>query len=295
FKKGDLDFLGLDAEQFEKKTDGPMWGTKLHKIEAKNDAPKGTAFIGFNLRNPKFSDRNVRLALSQLFNIKFMNEKFFYNKYLQATGPWYQQSIFADPNTKGVNFDPKSANAALKKAGWIDSNKDGVIDKMVDGKLLDFRFTIIYGSPFWEKFLTVYKEELKKSGIDLEIKQLEWNAFQKTLNDWNFDAVALAWGGAFDYDPKQIWHSSSITHEGSNFAGYSNPEVDKLIDKVRGEMDVKKRVPAMRKIYSLIAKDCPYIFFYNPQFAYYAYNNRIHMVKPTYKYGIGKDTWWIAP
>ena len=100
-------------------------------------------------------------------------------------------------------------------------------------KLSDSGFAVISGGGPWEKYLTVYKEELKKAGVDLNLKILEWNAFQKAIHDWSFDTVALAWGGVVEGDPKQIWHSSSITKDGSNFAGYSNPEVDKLIDSAR--------------------------------------------------------------
>jgi peptide/nickel transport system substrate-binding protein/microcin C transport system substrate-binding protein len=292
-KKGDLDYLGLTPEQYEKQTDGPMWGTKVFKKAVENSAPKGTAFIAYNLRRPIFKDKEVRHAISQLLNREFMVEKFFYNKYLPAAGPWYQQSPDADPTVKAVKYDSAAAKEKFKKAGWTDSDKDGVLDKIIDGKKTDMRFTVISGGGPWEKWLTVFKEDLKKSGVDLSLKTLEWNAFQKSIHDWNFDMVALAWQGTIDVDPKQIWHTSSINKEGSNFAGYSNPTVDKLIDEARLEMDATKRRKMMQKIYRLVAEDHPYIFFYTPKFGFYGHTARMGMVEPTYKYGVGMDTWWL--
>lgn len=295
FKKGDLDYIGLLPEQYEKKTDGDIWGKKVFKKQIENSAPKNTPFVAFNLRLPFFQDREVRQALSQLFNREFMIEKFFYGKYLPATGPSYVQSPDADPKGKPIKYDPVAAKAKLKKAGWEDTNKDGILDKVVDGKRLDFRVTVTHPGAEWEKYLTVYKEELKKAGIELSLKQLEWNAFQKAINDWNFDMVSLAWRPAIDGDPKQIWHSSSIHKEGSNFAGYSNPEVDKLIDQARLELDAKKRRKMKQKIDALIAADHPYIFLYNAKYALFAHAARVKMVQPTYKYGISTDTWWLEP
>lgn len=293
FKKGDLDFLGLTPEQYEKKTDGDIWGTKVFKKQVINSAPKGTGFLAFNLRSSLFKDKEVRHALSQLYNREFVVEKFFFGKYIAAPGPWYPQSPYADPNTKAVRFNPEQAKQKLKNAGWSDTDKDGVLDKIEGGKKIDFRFTITHPGGPWERFLTGYKEDLKKAGIDVSLKQLEWNAFQKITQEWNFDMLARAWGGAVEYDPKQIWHSSSIHKEGSNFAGYSNPEVDKLIDQAREEMNEKKRIQMIRKVYAAVASDHPYIFLYNPQYAFYGYSKRMKMLEPTYKYAIGVDTWWI--
>jgi microcin C transport system substrate-binding protein len=293
FKKGDLHYVELTPDQYVKQTDGAPWGSKVFKEQVENSAPKRTSFVAFNINRPLFKDVQVRHALSQLYNREFMVEKFFYNKSLPATGPWYQQNPAADPNTKAVKFDPASAKAKLKAAGWSDTNKDGVLDKMIDGKLTDFRFTITHPGNEWEKYLTIYKEELKKAGIHVQLKQLEWNAFNKTIDDRNFDMVSMAWGGVIEQDPKQIWHSGSIGNGGSNFAGYSNPDVDKMIDIAREELDDKKRRKLLQKVFARIAADHPYIFLLNPRYSFYGYSADMGRVKPTYKYGVGTSTWWL--
>lgn len=294
-KKGELDYLALTPEYYMKKTDGPMWGNTVLKQAVENKSAKGYSFMAFNLKRPIFQDAKVREAMSLLLNRDMMIEKFFYGKYMPASGPWYAQSPYADPNTKADKYDPTTARELLKSAGWVDSNKDGVLDKMIDGKLTNFSITIIHpgAGGEWEKYLTVYKEELKKSGIDFQLKQLEWNAFQKTLNERNFDMVGLAWGGVIELDPKQIWHSASMTAEGSNFAGYSNPKVDQLIDKAREELNKEKRTKLLRQIYAEVAKDRPYIFMFVPKFGFYAHSSKVQMLKPTFTYSVGRDTWWF--
>jgi peptide/nickel transport system substrate-binding protein/microcin C transport system substrate-binding protein len=293
-KKGEIDYDGLTPEAFMKKAVGPEWGddkmVTTKKVE--NKAPKGFGYIGWNLRRELFQDRDVRLALYHMVNREEMNKKFRYGISLLATGPWYQQSDYASPKVKPVAFDPKKAAELLKKAGWGDSDKDGVLDKVVGGVKRDFRFTLVFGHADQEKYWVLYQSDLKKVGVRMELQRLEWNNLMKVLKEGNFDATALAWGGGVvDLDPKNVWHSASIG-EGSNFIGYRNPEVDRLIDEARAELDKKKRIVLYRKVYELIAADVPYAFLFNDRYTLYAHSTRMRMLKPTYNYRVGTEYWW---
>ncbi len=293
-KKGELDYDSLSPEAFVKKTQGEPFGTKVIKEQVENKTPKGFGFIGWNFKRPMFQDQKVRIALAHLLNRDEINKKFRFGMSLKATGPWYQQSEYADPKVKPINYDPKKAQELLKQAGWTDSEKKGVLDKVVDGKKTPFEFTLAYANKDNEKYYTLYQNDLAKVGIKMNLKYFEWNAFIKMLDDQNFDAITLGWGGgSVDLDPKQIWHSASAEKGGSNFISYKNPEVDKLIDQAREEMDKKKRIPMLRKVYSTIAEDAPYVFMFNEKYVLYAHSKRIKQVKPTFNYSIGTEYWWI--
>lgn len=292
-KKGDLDMETLTPDAYTKKAVGPEWTTKLTKEKVTNVAPKSYGYVAWNLRKDLFKDRETRQGLYHLMNRDLMNEKFRHGMSLPATGPWYQQSEYADPKVKAVAFDPKKAAELFKKAGWADTDKDGVLDRTVNGKKENLAFTLMHSNKDMEKYWTLYQQDLTKAGVKMEIKLLEWNAFIKFLDDGNFDAVALGWsGGSVDLDPKQIWHSASAVKGGSNFIGYSNPAVDKLIDRAREEIDKKKRIQILREVYREIAQDAPYAFLFNDKFALYAHTKRIQKEKPTYNYTVGTTFWW---
>ncbi len=293
--KGDLDYDDLSPEQFVKKTEGGNWGKSVIKVKAENQLGKNYRWVGWNMENQLFKDRDVRYALAHLMNREEMIAKFRYNLSVLATGPTDVFSDYASPNVKPILFDPKKAQELLGKGGWKDSDKDGVLDKMINGKKVDFRFTLVHSNKEYEKYLTYYKEDLKKAGIDMEIKYLEWNSFIKILDDGKFDAVSLAWTTGIEFDPKQQWGSSSATTGGSNFIKYKVPEVDKMIELARGEMDRKKRIVLLRKVYERIANDAPYVFMFNEKFSLYAHNNKIGKSVDSYKYGIGSDYWWLKP
>ncbi|KHD89009.1 MAG: peptide ABC transporter substrate-binding protein [Bdellovibrio sp. ArHS] len=292
-KKGELDYLDLRVEAFMKKTEGAPWGKTIIKHKVENSAPKSYGFIGWNFRKELFQDRSVRVALAHLLNREEMNKKFRYGMSDLANGAIYLRSEY-NPGNKALEFNPKKAQELLAKAGWTDKDKNGVLEKEVNGKRTEFKFTLIYPSKDTEKYYTMYREDLKKAGIDMELKYLEWNSFLKLVDEGNFDAVTMAWGGgSVDPDPKQIWHSASAVAGGSNFIAYKNPEVDKLIDEARVEPNKAKRVAALKKVYAKIAEDAPYAFLFNDKYAFYANSSRMGMPAETFKYEIGRDYWWL--
>lgn len=288
-KKGELDFSGISSEAFHKKTDGKPWGGTLLKKKVENREPKSYGYVGWNLTKDLFKDKKVRRALAMLMNREEMNQKFRYGMSMLATGPWYQQSEYANPKVKAIPFDPKAAAKLLADAGWKDSNKDGVLDK--NGQA--FEFTLLNPSKDVQKYFVMYQEDLKKAGIKMNIQLIEFSALLKSLDDAKFDAFAMAWGGGnVDHNPKQIWHSDSRAAGGSNRIGYSNPEVDKLIDEGIATLDKAKRIKIYQKIYELIADDAPYLFLFNDRYALYGINKRIGQVRDTYGYEIGSRYWW---
>lgn len=292
-KKGELDIIEMRAESYEKKTSGAPWGTKLFKKKIQNDAPKTYGFIGWNFRRDIFQDRKVRTALAHLMNREEINKKFSFGYNELARGPTFNNSEYASPSVKALLFDPKKAQELLAEAGWVDSDKDGTLDKTIGGKKTPFRFSLIYPNKDTEKYWTIYQQDLKKAGIVLDLKYMEWNSFLKLLDDGNFDSAALAWGATdIDWEPKQIWHSSSAVPGGSNFIYYKNPEVDKLIDDVRVTLDKNKRRQMLSKVYEIIANDAPYVFLFNAKYGFYAHSKDMAMPGDTLRYNTGLSFWW---
>jgi microcin C transport system substrate-binding protein len=291
-KKGELDYVETGTEGYTKKMVGPEWGKKVFKVKAENLFPKGYGFIGWNLRKDMFKDKKTRIALAHLYNRQLINEKFLSGMSLLATGPWHQLNDYASKTAKPILYDPKQAAKLLKEAGWEDTDKNGVLEKTVDGKKIEFKFTLMNANADTMKYYTIYKEDAKKAGIEIDLKLVEWNTFLKLADERNFDAVVLGFTSTVDYDPKQLWHSTSDTKDGSNFVGYHNPEVDKLIDQAREEMDKKKRIPLIQTVYEKIAADAPHLFLFNARYQFYGHSPKIQKAKDTLTYEIGVTYWW---
>lgn len=296
-KKGNLDFMATSPEVFVKKATGGPFGKSVLKHQVENQDPtiKSYSYVGWNLKNPLFTDKKVRHALVHLMNRKLMNEKFRFNLSDLATGPtYYRNDAIADHSVKPMDFDPQKASKLLKEAGWADKDKNGILEKKIDGKTKEFSFTLLLANRDVEKYFTLYKEDLKRAGINMDIKIIEWNTFLKLLDEKKFEAVTLAWGvGSLEQDLKQIWHSTSAQTGGSNYISYSNPKVDKLIDQAREELNREKRLKLWKKVYGIIAEEAPYAFMFSTRYDLYVVNKKIGMVAPTLKYSRGEGYWWV--
>lgn len=285
-KKGAYDFLSMRPEDYIKKATGPEWGKSVHKVKTKNNSPKSYCFIGLNMVDPVLKDRRVRKALYHLLNRPLMIDKFEYNMSVPAVGPIYPSSPYANKDLKPVEFAPKKALALLNQAGWKDSDGDNILDK--NGKKLEL--TILEPGQY-EKYLTIFKEDAKKAGVNIIVKKIEWNSFLKlVMDEKKFQMCRLCWSASIDWDPKQIWHSSSI-NGGSNFISYSNKEVDKLIDKARFIFDRAERIKVLSKVEKKIIEDVPYLFMMYKENTLYGVTDRIKKEKDTYNYTIGTSFW----
>ena len=293
-EREELDFLELREEDYHNKTHGPKWGKSVFKVKYNNKAGKSVGSLGFNLSHKIFKNRNVRKALYHLLNREKMIEKFLYDNALLATGPWYGQSIYANKEVKPVLFDPSLAKSILKKEGWVDSDGDKILDKVIDGVKTPLSFTLMEPHEEFMKYLTMFKEDAKKAGVEILLKRIDWGSFIKLLDERKFEAFRVTWSGAVDVDPKLIWHSSSAFAGGYNFVGYKNKEVDRLIDEGRRIYDKKERAKIFKKVYRLIAEDIPYLFFFNAKSGFYSHTKKAKRIRDTYNYKIGyKSHWWL--
>lgn len=290
-KKGRFDYIGMRPDVFMKKAVGKEWGNTVHKVKTRNNVPKSYCFIGWNLTNPILKSKTARKALFHLVNRRLMIEKFEFGMATPAIGPIYPDSPYASKDLKPVEFNPKKALRMLRSIGWKDTDGDNILDKVINGKKTKFEITIMEPSGTYMKYLTVFKEDAKKAGVLINLKQIEWNSFLKVVTqEKKFDACRLCWSASVDWDPKQIWHSSSIKG-GSNFIGYSNKEVDRRIDKARLVFDRAERIKLLQVVERQIIDDAPYVFMsYRPD-TLYGHTDRIIKEEDTYNYGIGAQYW----
>lgn len=255
-KRGNLDLTGLRPIQWVRQTTSRKFNKNFRKLKFYTP---NYYYIGWNLRKPYFKDRDVREALTRLIDRKTILKNILFDFGKITTGPFYFFSDSYDKSVQAYLYDTKRAEQLLEKAGWIDSNNDGVRDK--NG--VDFRFTFLIssGSKFAEQLATIIKEEFKKVGIEVDIKKLEWATFIQQIDERKFDAVTLGWSMGIEQDPYQIWHSSQ-TERGSNYVGFKNKRVDELIEKARTEFNREKRNKFFKEIHRIIHYEQPYTFLF---------------------------------
>ncbi len=289
-ERKELDVMGLTPEQWMNRTLTPQFESEFNKYKywGTSGYAASYSYIGWNLRKPQFADKRVRQALTMLLNREEILETVYYGLGKVITGPNDLNSPEYDKSIKPWPFDPEAAKALLDEAGWVDSDSDGVRDK--DGQPFTFELMFPPGNNELQTMATVYQEELKRAGIEMNIRTIEWAAFIDNVTKREFDAYTMRWAIPPDSDPYQVWHSSQTEH-GSNYPGYKNPQVDKILEEIRVEFDRQKRIPLFHQFQAILHEDQPYTFLWSLQ-ALAAVDKRYHGVK-VYRLGLDTTEWWV--
>ena len=235
------------------------------------------SYLGWNCRRPLFTDARTRQAMSYLFPKQRIIRDVFMGMGQPVLSDVHPDSTAYNHDLQPYAYDPAKAKALLAEAGWSDSDGDGLLDRLVDGKRQTFRFAVKYyaNSPEWDNTLAIYRTELKSVGIELEAKSLEWKELIRVYEDRDFDAVVGTWQMSFDLDFYQLWHSSQIDAPGgSNHCGFNDPEVDRLALALREEFDYAKRQAIIKRVQERINELQPYTFFMSPSTVFVWQNRR---------------------
>ncbi len=272
-KAGDIDLdPRLTGIQYAQQTSGPEFDSQFAK--AKYSIP-GYTFIAWNEDRPFFKDKRVRQALTMLIDRQQIIDKVRFGFGRIGVGPMNPNGRSFNPNLKPLPYDPARAAQLLDEAGWKDHDGDGIRDK--DGVKFKFEFLSYPGSTLLPQLVPLVKESLRKAGIDMTERTVDFNVLQSSVKEHRFDAFSQGWAAdlALD-DPYQIWHSSAA-NKGSNYIDFKNPESDRLIEAARLEFNDEKRKEIYWKWQELIQDEQPYTFlYYNEDSA--AYSKRFQNV-----------------
>jgi peptide/nickel transport system substrate-binding protein len=257
-KKGEIDELELNPEQWQSQTnDGDFY--------EKNTKAYGTEWVyyyfGWNCKTPFFSDRRVRRAMSYAFDHREMLDSLLLGLYEPCTGIFHPTSPWApeDPPEPYVQ-DLGKAEELLDAAGWSDHDGDGIRDKTIDGRKVDFEFSILsFNTPERIAICNLLKDNLDQIGVICRVRPMEFTVLQQKSRDHDFHAMLAGWGTGTDPDTSDnLW----VTGENRNYGEYSNPEIDRLFEEGRREFDPEKRKAVYRKIHRILWEDQPYTWLY---------------------------------
>jgi peptide/nickel transport system substrate-binding protein len=275
-QSGSVDMMGLTPIQYTKQTDTPFFKKNFQKF--RYPVPSYT-YLGFNLKHPFFSDKRVRQAIAHAIDKNEIIDVVLFGLGKPATGPYVPDAWYYNKNVKKYEHDIEKAKALLKEAGWTDTDNDGILDK--DGKPFEFTILTNMGNSLRENTATIIQWRLRKVGIKVRIRLLEWSTFiNEFIDKRRFEAVILGWSMGFEPDQYDMWHSSKTKEKEFNFVSYNNPEVDELLERGRRTFEKEERKKIYYRFQEILADELPYIFLYVPD-ATPIVNSRFKGIIPT--------------
>ena len=299
FKKGEIDLFSVYTahrwvQQTHSETFKKNW---IIKQAVHNEHPPGFQGFAMNLRRDLFKDARVRKALAHLLNRERMNSTLMHNQYILHRS--YYEDLYppARPSPHPViPFDKEKARALLREAGWRANPESGLLEK--NGQPFTFKF--LTRSATAEKFLVIYKEDLRDVGIALEIDKKDWAAWTRDMDEYHYDMTWAAWGGSLWKNPEGMWSSREAERtSGNNITGFKNARVDELIEKQVGVYDIEQRHDILREIDDILVSQMPYILLWNNRYTRLLYWNTFGTPDSVLsKYGDESSAytyWWIDP
>lgn len=258
-KFGGIDVMGLTPPQYKLQAQTAFFQRYFQMFRYPSF---GYTYMGYNLLNPLFSDKRVRLALAYAVNKKEIIAGVMLGYGIPCTGPFPPESWAFNPDVRDYEYNPDEALRILSELGW-KKNQRGLLEK--DGKVFSFTVITNQGNDARLKAAQIIKEQLKTVGIDMQIKVLEWQAMlHEFIDKKRFEAVIMGWSLSRDPDIYDIWHSSKTKEGEFNFISYKNAEVDRLLLEGRRTFNIEKRSRIYRRIHKIFADEQPYLFLYVP-------------------------------
>jgi peptide/nickel transport system substrate-binding protein len=231
-------------------------------------------YLLFNQRDPKsrarphpiLADIRVRRAITLGLDRRQLVQAVFGSHGVVPYGPvsqllWIRQEA---PAPEGP--DVSEARRLLAATGWGDSDGDGTLDR--GGRPLRLTLSLPNTSGIRRQMALLVQEQLRRIGIQIEVRQLEFPVWLERRSAGDFDVDFS--GVSQDASPSGLTQAWTCTG-GSNVAGYCDRRVDSLI----GEAILGRGDPAetWHEALRQIEEGAPATFLYAPTFVY-AVNRR---------------------
>ncbi|MDP3139238.1 MAG: extracellular solute-binding protein [Burkholderiaceae bacterium] len=285
FKAGEFDFIqAFIAREWARAYTGKQFDSgQLIKKELRHGNAGDFQGFQFNTRRERFKDVRVRQAIALAMDFEWMNRQLFYKAYTRVRGyfvasdfearglpgpeelallePLRSQlspEVFTQevPQPPVTSLDPASgltlrdnlrrAKALLAAAGW--TYRDGAL-RNASGEPLSIEFLDSGGS--MGRIITPYAKNLRKLGIEVRYKVIDFAILQKRMDVFDFDVISSRTVGneAPGAELLERFGSKAADIEGSsNVMGIRSPAVDALLDRVISSRTRPQLVASLRAL-----------------------------------------------
>ena len=225
-------------------------------------------YMGMNPNKPPFDDRKVRQALNYAIDKETISSTLFQDFRIPAQGILPPGIPGYNPDLRGYEFNPAKAMQLLQESKYgADLDDLPRITLTLPGS---------FGAPVGgstEAILNMWQEHL---GIEVELVQTEWATFLQDLRQRRFQMFGgLAW--VADYpDPENFLDVLFHSESSDNNMGYSNLELDRILEQARTELDQEARFKLYNRAEEMIVRDAPWIPLWHGDEGYILIKPQVH-------------------
>ena len=213
-----------------------------------------------SIPNKFFGSPDIRRALTSAINRKEIIESYLGDFAELCKGPVSPMfKSYYDAELPTYKYDPQMAKDILKKNGWEDKDRNGIVEK--DNVEFSFDLYISTGNPRRTYVSTLVKNNLRAVGIDANIQTLEMGAFVERLMKRDFEAWISGWTIPVPIELNPYWNSDPEVGF-LNFSTYSNKVKDQILDSLQQQISDDKKVRLYKELQQIFYEDEPVTFLY---------------------------------
>lgn len=237
------------------RTDPVLFFTRNINMQANPDVGSGR-LDGQGIPANFFDDKDLRQAFLYAFDYDGFLRESMGGRGQRAIGPAPQGLVPQDDSFKRYNFDLKKAEEHFKKA-W-------------GGRVWDkgFKFTITYNTSGEMRQIAaeILKRNVEKLNpkFQIDLRGVTWPAFLEKTAKHQMPIWARGWVADFA-DAHNFYFP--FLHNQGRYAlaqGYSNPQVDKLIEQAVAQTDPVKRNVLYKQVHNLMNEDAMQLYTVHP-------------------------------
>ncbi|MFQ5599541.1 MAG: ABC transporter substrate-binding protein [Candidatus Krumholzibacteriia bacterium] len=282
FRAGDLDVIDdVPPDRVE-----DVLGVRTARVVAL--VGRSYLFLGWNLRDARFSDLAVRYAAAMAVDVERLIQELTLGQGDRSRGPLVPVLGIVD-STDILAHDPRGARRLLDDAGWRDTDHDGVRDRR--GARLDFHILVSADAPVRLGAAEAIARDLSRVGMHAQVRVVPLREFVPRLQGGRFESFMGRWYPDLDADLEPVWHSASTDR--FNYGGYASATVDSLLVRLRHEDPGVARKRLFADLQRRVYDDQPYLFlFHVPRFV--VFSARVRGARPTVVSAFRNlPEWWI--
>lgn len=289
FLQGYYDNSGISSDSFDQAIHVDEKGEpeltnamKKQRIKLYTSVSPSISYMGFNMLDPVVGGygekaRKLRQAISIALDYNEYISIFLNGRGIVAQGPLPPGIFGYEEGQKGVNpiiFDWKNnhiqrKNISVAQRLMVEAGYPNGHDEKT-GKQLILNYDVpITSGPDEKSMFDWLRKEFSKLGIELNIRDTQYNQFQERMRLGN--AQIFSWGWNADYpDPENFLFllyspNGKVKFYGENATNYANPEYDKLFVAMKNIPNGEERLAIIRKMVSIVQYDAPWIWGLFPE------------------------------
>ncbi len=224
--------------------------------------------VDLNLENPILADLNVRRALLHAIDREAISTQLFAGEQPVAHSNINPLDSVYNDVVPIYPYDPQLAAQMLDEAGWtLEPGNDVRTNAAGDEMTLTIMTTA--GNTTRELVQQVLQSQWRDVGVDVRIKNEPARVlFGQTIGQRQFDSMAMfAWISAPNNIPRTTLHSTMVPTEennwaGQNYTGFTNTEVDQIIDDLEVVCDEPARQELWDRLQVIYSEELPVLPLY---------------------------------